>query len=868
MIGETVSHYRVICRIGVGGMGVVYEAEDTRLHRRVALKFLPDEVCADDATLQRFRREAETASALNHPHICTVHDIGVHNGRPFIVMEKLDGTTLGHLIGARPMPVDRVLRLGGQIADALAAAHRARIVHRDIKPANIFVTSRGDAKLLDFGLARLDHPLAAAAEDTATNVRPADLTMPGVTLGTIAYMSPEQARGETVDSRSDVFSFGAVLYEMVTGVQAFGRPTFAAIAAAILAEPVPPPSRLNPDTPPELDGLILAALEKDRERRLTGAAELRADLLRMRGDRSAPRVAPAAARRRLAIVAAIALLVVAAGGLWFAGARRPNPPAITRERRLAVLPFENLGAPEDDYFAEGMTDEVRGKLAALRGLEVIARASSDEYKGARKPPRQIAQELGVPYLLTGKIRWQRSGSTSRIRLSPELVEISGSGTPVTRWQDEYDADLADVFDVQARIAGQVAAALEVALAAGQDTRLEQRPTSNLGAYDAYLKGVEMFSRGFSAAIDRDAALLFERAVALDPNFAMAWAYLSLSQSMRYSWGAPTPEVADAARAAAERAMALSPELPKAHMALGVYERVVTLDNGRAADVFRRGLTIAPDDADLLRNLGFAEGENGNPEGSLTSLRRSAELDPRSWQSQLALSSTLIFLHRPREAREAADRGLALKDNINLFQDRVFAYLEEGDLAGARGAMAHPPKGIDVTALISAAASSCMSWVLTDEQRGVLRRLTPSAFDDQEATWALALADAFWLAGDMTQARTFAERAEAAYRETMARGPTSPMQPAYRGYALALLGRTGEAGDEAKRSLTLSKNAVTRGRAVRWLALTYAVAGDDARTIATVEEALKSQTYVTPAYLRIDPHFVQLRGNPRFAQLMR
>jgi serine/threonine protein kinase len=345
MIGESVSHYRVIQKLGGGGMGVVYEAEDTRLHRRVALKFLPEDAPVDDMTLQRFRREAEAASALNHPHICTIHDIGEHDGRPFIVMEKLDGATLKHLINGKPLPVDRILTLGSQVADALAAAHAAGIIHRDIKPANIFVTSRGDAKLLDFGLARLELSHQTATPESETEVRLEYLTTPGTTVGTIAYMSPEQLHGSAVDPRSDLFSLGAVLYEMATGGPPFRGATTAMISDAILHHPVEPPSQRNREIPHDLDRVILAALEKDRELRVQSAAELRADLLRLRRDSSPHTAVLYKSRWPIAAAAAMAMIIIVSVVVL---THRTRPAASTQQKRVAVLPFENLGAAEDN----------------------------------------------------------------------------------------------------------------------------------------------------------------------------------------------------------------------------------------------------------------------------------------------------------------------------------------------------------------------------------------------------------------------------------------------------------------------------------------------------------------------------------------
>src|SRR5438309_4470694 len=360
MIGQTVSHYRIVSRLGGGGMGVVYEAEDTRLHRRVALKFLPEETVADAAALQRFRREAEAASALNHPHICTIYDIGEHDGRPFIVMEKLEGQTLATLITSKPMPLDRILTIGSEVAEALAAAHEAGIIHRDIKPANIFVTKRGDAKLLDVGLARLDAGDASATPDSATDEH---LTKPGTTIGTIAYMSPEQARGEAVDARSDLFSLGAVLYEMATGVRPFRGATSTLIADAIVNGDVPPPSQINAEVPHDLDQVILSALEKDRELRVQSAGELRAALLRLRRDTSSAKsVVPVRpkTKRVWPPIAAAAVIAIAIAAFWYTKGRHETTAGVVPKQRMmiAVLPFENMsGDAAQEYFTDGLTED-------------------------------------------------------------------------------------------------------------------------------------------------------------------------------------------------------------------------------------------------------------------------------------------------------------------------------------------------------------------------------------------------------------------------------------------------------------------------------------------------------------------------------
>ena len=875
LIGQTIGRYRVLAAIGSGGMGEIYLGQDTKLDRKVALKFLPRRYTRDRDRVRRFEQEARAASALNHPNIVTIYETGEWDGAHFIAAEYVEGETLREELDKGPLPVAKVLEVGCQTAGALAAAHAAGIVHRDIKPANIMLRKDGYIKVVDFGLAKLATPSVQL-----------DVTEPGRVMGTINYMSPEQAMGQPLDHRTDVFSLGVVLYELATGRRLFEGESEAAVYNAILHAPLPPSS----DLPAELDAVLRRAVEKDPARRYQTAADLRADFTRLvEGTGRTAAAAMAARDRRLlmrrrtlrygAYAAVIAALIASAAflGRQFGS----SAPDELSKKSIAVLPFQNLSEEkQSEYFADGVQDQVLTDLAKISDLKVISRSSVLQYKpGVARDLREIGRQLGVRYLLEGTV--QRSGG--KVRVNAQLVSTTND---VQVWAETYDRNLADVFAIQSEIARAIASQLQANLSPNERRAIEQSPTNDLAAFDLYSQAKSiLLTASFSATSESDvrkAIELLDGAVKRDPSFFDAYCQLAYAHETLYAVAGfdRTPARLALAKAALDGAIRLRPDAAETHLARAQYLYFGQRDYPGALKELEAVRAALPNDPRVPELTGYILRRRGQAEEALLQLQRAVELDPRNFFILQQIAVSYQYLNRYAEANAPLDRALRIvPDNIETRSQRAANELFwRGDTRPLRqtidSVLAQGP------GVITRIADDWFQCALAERDAAAAERALEAL--DGKPCWnegAIVLSHSFGkgllarMTNDEGRARAAFEAARAHQEKIVQAQPDYAPSLCVLAMIDAALGRKELALEEGRRAIELmpvEKDATNGSRVLQYFAITAAWAGEKELALQQVEAGLRAPVasiVLSYGELKLMPFWDPLRGDPRFEAMV-
>ncbi len=879
--------YEIVSLIGAGGMGEVYRARDMRLQRDLAVKVLPPEMAGDAERLRRFEQEALALAAIEHPNIVTVYSVEEIDGVHFIAMELVRGRPLSEVIPSGGLPAEKLLGLAVQMAEALAAAHRQGVTHRDLKPANIMVGEDGRLKILDFGLAKLRREQAGSDDGQPQPLFQSEtLTRERQILGTVPYMSPEQIEGRPLDPRSDLFSLGIILYEMATGQRPFSGDSWASLASSILRDSPASLSERRPDLPGDLGRIVSRCLQKDVGLRFQTATDLRNELDELRGlvvskaaltspTRTSPptRIAAAAPSRPgwEWLAAGAGVLVLAALAVFFLTRLASRTAALPP--KIVVLPFENLGRPDDAYFAGGMTEEITSRLAAVRGLAVISRTSARQYERTGKTIKNIGQDFGVNFVLDGSVRWERSaGGPGRVRITPQLIRVADD-TQV--WAQAFDRDSDDVFAVQSEIAASVAERMGVMLTEEGRKTLSARPTDNLEAYQAYLRGRYYAGQPhFSEENWRHAQESFARAVELDPRFVLAYAELAKVHAKLYYFRADLSEERRAlAREAVDQARRLAPDAPEAHLAAGFYHFWVERNAGAALQEFDVAARRQPDSAEVLDARAEALRMTGRWQEALEGYRKALDLNPGDSGITEEIAITNWWLRRYPEALDCANQAIALApDQAWPFLAKAFNYWSwKGGCREARTALGF--------------VSSDHEWwlwawfweeMIEGNYRDALARLEAAPGEwIRQKMWAMPKA---LLAGyanlslsDPEAARAAFDSARTLLEAELAKHPDDPRYHSSLGIAYAALGRKSEALREGLRAtelLPLEKDALYGFSHMHDLAVIYAMTGNKAAAFREIEHMLSIPSFVSPAWLRANPQWAPLWNDARFKALLR
>lgn len=875
--GGRIGSFQIEHEIGRGAMGVVYLAHDTKLDRPVAIKSMPVEVTTNPLIRKRWQREAQILASLNHPNIAAIYEGLEETGSiVYLILEYVPGQTLAERIAKGPLKLKEALTISLQIAEAVAAAHERDVIHRDLKPGNIRITPDGKVKVLDFGLAKAIDEQAPDKQSTVTT--------PGLVIGTPAYMSPEQARGQPADKRSDIWSFGCVLYEMLTGKALFEGQTSSDTLANILQ--MEPDWRGLPEgIPANICVLLRRCLEKDTRRRLQDIGDA---ALEIRETLNPPAAAPpvtapagslsasAAKRRsrRIALGAAV-MIVLCALAAWFILGQRSGPAS--QEIRMVVLPFENLGSAEDEYFAAGITDAITARLATIRGLSVISRQSAMRYRKTEKTARQIAGELRVDYILEGTVQRERpSDVTSRVRIIPQLINASDDAHV---WAQAYDNDMREVFQVQSDLAEQVAHALNITLVERERRVLASRPTENMEAYDYYLRGNEHWHRRLYGNELKAAIQMYDKAVELDPKFALAYAQLSQAHATMYwFYYDHTPKRLETAKDAVDRALRLDANLPEAHLALGYYYYYGYLDYDRAleqSDIVRQS---QPDTSDLLRFVGYIQRRQGKFQEAVANIKRASDLDPLSSNVIFELGITFMWMRDYPEALRCYDRAILLAPDVaGPYNSKAEMYLLwEGNTEKARTVLDQAAKNIrtfgDDTDIV---LTGIWLNVLDGKYKEALAQISSykaETFSSQDVYLPKAEVSAliYGLMANKELERAQYESAVSVLEAKIQEDPNDARFHSALGIAYAGLGRKQDAIREGRRAVELlpvSKDAMRSFYRAKDLAIIYAMVGEFEGAIDQIESLLSMPGELSIPLLKLEPAWAPLRDQPRFKKLV-
>jgi serine/threonine protein kinase/Flp pilus assembly protein TadD len=877
--GSQIGRFRIEQELGRGGMGIVYLAHDTKLDRPVAIKSLPAELTGNAMIRKRWKREAQVLASLNHPNIATIYEeLEEAEGVGYLILEYVAGDTLTQRIAQRGLKLQEALSIALQVAEAVAAAHEKDIIHRDLKPGNIKITPEGRVKVLDFGLAKVIKSQYPGLQSTTTE--------PGKIFGTPAYMSPEQARGKDVDSRGDIWSFGCVLYEMLTGEVPFKGETASDTLANILDKD-PDWEVLPQTTPANIQVLLRRCLEKNPRSRLQHIGDA---VIEIRETLSPPSTAPpmtcptlvslepgVAAKtrlRRIAMIIGATIIVVAAGiAAWLVN-KKPALP-LSKEIRLVVLPFENLGPSDDEYFAAGITDAITARLATIHGLGVISRQSAIQYKKREKSAQQIANELRVDYILEGTVQRERpSDPNSRVRIIPQLINASND-THV--WAQAYDNDMSEVFRVQSDLAERVAQALNIALVERERRALQSRPTENMEAYDYFLRGNEYLQRSQRENDMKVAIQMFERAAELDPKFALAYDQLSRCHANMYWFHYDrTVERLGMAKKAVDRALQLDPDLPETHFALGHYYYHGQSDWDRALEEFAIARNSQLNNSDLLSFIGYVQRRQGKFKEALANIKRASELDPLSNNITFNLGETFELMRNYPEAMRCYDRAISLAPDLpGPYDSKAWLYLLwEGNKEKARAVLKEAVQNTKSGDQSDIVNSLVDIDVYDGNYQEALDRLSLKSEDiDNQVTFipkALRYAQIYGYMDKKEVAERYYDEARTILEARIQQQPNDARFHSALGIAYAGLGRREDAIREGKigvNLLPITKEAIRGYYRASDLAQIYVMVGEFDSAIDQLEFLLSIPGGLSVPLLRLEPVWAPLREHPRFKKLV-